>query len=205
MAVLPAPVMTPDSKMLTDGVFCSQIPMFAASADEIEIVPVLVMPPEKVEIPSPPLEPTRIPFAAMMVPLLVMPLEKLEIDATWTPVPAAEISPVLVMPPEKVELAVELRLVFATRMPFPPADIVLVLVIPPIKLTAFRTPMAVPPAEIVPVLVLMMLPVKVFMPPPLGGFAPIKTAMPPDDDIKPLFVMPPEKVEKLPLSLVLPI
>ena len=81
------------------------------------IVPLLVMPPEKVEIVNVPpaigVPPTKMPMPAVMVPELLMPLRKVPIvtdpgsnaspPPTQMPFCAAEIVPELVMPPEKVE------------------------------------------------------------------------------------------------------
>jgi hypothetical protein len=78
-----------------------------------EILPLLLIPPAKVEtaVPKPDLLPTRMPAApAEMVPLLLMPPEKVEMtaDAFWDawpptkmPLALAEIVALLRMPPAK--------------------------------------------------------------------------------------------------------
>jgi hypothetical protein len=96
------------------GVFCTKRPL--------EITPVLVMPPEKVEM-GPIFKPRS--NAPIIVPLLVMPPEKFETMDTDKAVALPEIVPLLVMPPANEET------VMIKRGTFP--RIVPLLVMPPVK------------------------------------------------------------------------
>jgi hypothetical protein len=191
-----------------------------ASTDDI--VPLLVMPPEKAEIGwAPPFAmPTRIPLLpeaeispllemppakvvmllanmpgsmdAEIVPPLLMPPKKVVTLLANIPTPDTDIVPLLVIPPEKAETGPA----FPRRMPLR-AEIVPPLEMPPAKVVMLPAVMPGPAADIVPLLV--MPPEKVKM-----GAAPLKVwprIMPvPPDVIEPAFEMPFEKREILPTS-----
>ncbi len=209
--------MVPELKMLTEGVAWRKMPLLPA-----EMVPALVMPPEKVWTPI-----RKMPDPATeIVPLLVMPPEKLVVTperlmaAAPSPTLAIEIVPLplLTMPPEKVWTSKRL-------MPFPdPAEIVPLLVMPPaneavlLMITAAREPAAditpplvMPPekveaetvtavplefeCEIEPLLVLVM-------PPATDAvLLTLRAGKNDEADMVPLLVMPPIKVPWLRLNM----
>src|SRR5579871_5045955 len=136
-AVPPVPTIVPESKMLTAPEADTSKPRTA------EIIPVLVMPPAKVETLT-----TASPLVpAEMVPLLVMPPENAEIAWANMPHCIAVIVPLLVIPPENVEIV-------KAYMPLACADeIVPLLVMPPENVETLLAKAPEKWASIVPLLV----------------------------------------------------
>ncbi len=132
IAVPPVPEIVPELEIAPWNVStCAPTTMPVAAT----MPPVLMMPPEKVEIakvaPEWTMPPTNMPIpGAVIEPALVIPPPNVEIltDAVvWVatpptqmplPVPLTEIKPALLMPPKKVPIArVALSLALATALP----------------------------------------------------------------------------------------